>query len=161
GSVAHQGASGGGAARQPEPESEPSYQLDPPLRLRQAAQEPRTAAPAPRPVGSLPTILTASTGPPGPFTALPLTPAEQTRLAERPPAPRDRVLTWLASGDRVLLDEARRLLAPPRPAEPPPRSTAELLERLPGRNDLVGEAARWLAEDTGDFKSWSYYQKVA
>jgi hypothetical protein len=93
--------------------------------------------------------------------AVPLTPAEQARLAKLAPAARDKVLAWLATGDRVCLGEARRLLAPPRPPEPEPRTTADLLGRLPGRPDLVARAAQALAEDLDDARSWSYYAKLA
>jgi hypothetical protein len=121
---------------------------------RETARVPGTDARSTTPSASLPSA--AATAP-----AVPLTPAEQARLAELAPTARDKVLAWLATGDQVCLGEARRLLAPPPPPEPEPRTTAELLGRLPGRPELVARAAQALAEDLGDSRSWSYYARLA
>ena len=68
-----------------------------------------------------------------------------------------------ATCDPILAAEAARRTAPPPPPEPPPRSlpTPELLSKLPGRHDLIAAAAHRLAVDTGDLKSWGYYQRAA
>jgi hypothetical protein len=87
--------------------------------------------------------------------AVPLTPAEQARLAELAPAARDRVLTWLATGDRVCLGEARRLLAPQRAAPAPPGTTAELLVRVREDPSYVAAAAEVLSREFADAGSWS------
>jgi hypothetical protein len=87
--------------------------------------------------------------------AVPLTPAEQARLAELAPATRDRVLTWLATGDRICLGEARRQLAPPRAAPAPPGTTAELLVRVREDPSYVAASAAALAQEFGDAGSWS------
>jgi hypothetical protein len=92
-----------------------------------------------------------------------LTAAEQARLRELPEAAREQVLRWLATGDRICMEEARRLLGPPRPPEPPPWSlpTAELLLGLPGRPELVAAVAGRLAVELGDVRSFNYYRSVA
>jgi hypothetical protein len=98
--------------------------------------------------GTLPVVLTA---------------AEQARLRELPGPAREQVMRWLATGDRICTEEARRLLAPPRPPEPPPWSlpTDELLWGLPGRPDLVAAVASRLAAELGDVRSFNYYRSVA
>ena len=57
-------------------------------------------------------------------------------------------------GDRICTEEARRLLAPPLPSEPPSWSlpTDELLSGLPGRPDRVATAAGRLASELGDVR---------
>jgi hypothetical protein len=73
------------------------------------------------------------------------------------------VLTWLKLDDRICLGEARRLLSPPRPPDPPPWSlpTAELLAGLPGRPDRLAAAAGRLCAELKDPASYNYYQSVA
>jgi hypothetical protein len=92
-----------------------------------------------------------------------LTAPEQARLRELPEPAREQVLRWLATGDRLCTEEARRLLAPPLPPEPPPWSlpTAELLAGLPGRPELVVAAAGRLATELGDVRSFNFYRSVA
>jgi hypothetical protein len=92
-----------------------------------------------------------------------LTVPEQARLSELPEAAREQVLRWLATRDRICTEEARRLLAPPLPPEPPPWSlpTAELLSGLPGRPDRVAAAAGRLASELRDPHSFNYYRSVA
>jgi hypothetical protein len=92
-----------------------------------------------------------------------LTPEEQARFWELPAASQERILTWLGLGDRICLGEARKLLAPPPPAERPAWSlgTAELLSGLPGRPDRVAAAAGRLCEELGDPKSYNFYRSVA
>jgi hypothetical protein len=119
---------------------------------RPQAEPPRSsrAAPGARPAASAPRP-SAVAG----LSPVPLTAAEQARLAELAPAARDRVLTWLATGDRVCLGEARRLLAPPRAAPAPPRTTAELLVRVREDPSYVAASAAALAQEFGDAGSWS------
>ena len=92
-----------------------------------------------------------------------MTAPEQARLREMPEPGREQVLRWLATGDRICTEEARRLMAPPRPPEPPPWSlpTAELLSGLPGRPDRVSAVAGRLATELGDVRSFNYYRSVA
>jgi hypothetical protein len=58
------------------------------------------------------------------------------------------------TGDPILAAELARRTAPPAPPEPAPETlaTADLLDRLPGRYDLIMAAARRLSVETGDFK---------
>jgi hypothetical protein len=88
---------------------------------------------------------------------------EQARLRELPEPAREQVLRWLATGDRICVGEARKLLAPPPPPEPPPwsLSTAELLSGLPGRPDRVAAVAGRLATELGDVRSFNFYRSVA
>ncbi len=92
-----------------------------------------------------------------------LTAPEQARLRELPEPAREQVLRWLATGDRICTEEARKLLAPPPPPEPPPCTlpTAELLSGLPGRPDRVAAAAGRLAAELRDPHSFNYYRSVA
>ena len=92
-----------------------------------------------------------------------LTGPEQARLRELPEPAREQVLRWLVTGDRICVGEARRLLGPPRPPEPPPWSlpTAELLSGLPGRPDRVAAAAGRLAAELRDPRSFNFYRSVA
>jgi hypothetical protein len=92
-----------------------------------------------------------------------LTGPEQARLRELPEPAREQVLRWLATGDRICVGEARKLLAPPPPQEPPPwsLSTSELLSGLPGRPDRVAAAAGRLAAELRDPRSFNFYRSVA
>jgi hypothetical protein len=92
-----------------------------------------------------------------------LTAPEQARLRELPEPAREQVLRWLATGDRICVGEARKLLAPPPPPEPPPCTlpTAELLWGLPGRPHLVAAVAGRLAMELGDARSFNFYRSVA
>jgi hypothetical protein len=113
-----------------------------------------TTAPFPSPTPAIP---------PNYGVPVVLTAPEQARLREMPEPGREQVLRWLATGDRICTEEARRLLAPPRPPEPPPWSlpTAELLSGLPGRPDRVSAVAGRLATELGDVRSFNYYRSVA
>ena len=85
---------------------------------------------------------------------MPLTPEQQTRLAELPPLARDQVLTWLAMGDLILRREARKMLAPARASLSPlrhsPRRSSESVRilRIP---NLVAD---WLATTFDDRKTY-------
>jgi hypothetical protein len=64
------------------------------------------------------------------------------------------VVAWLGSGDRILIGEALRHLAP-RPTRPEmPARTEELLLRIREDPTWVPAAAELLAQDLGDRKSW-------
>jgi hypothetical protein len=92
-----------------------------------------------------------------------LTPGERARFWDLPEAARGRVLTWLGLGDRICVGEARKLLGPPPPREPPAWSlaTAELLAGLPGRPGRVAAAAGRLAAELRDPRSYNFYVSVA
>jgi hypothetical protein len=125
-----------------------------PRLVSQKASARTTTAPSPSPTPAIspthgaPVVLTAP---------------EQARLRELPEPAREQVLRWLATGDRICTEEARRLLGPPPPPEPPPWSlpTAELLSGLPGRPDRVAAAAGRLAAELGDMRSFNFYRSVA
>ena len=127
-----------GAIQRPRPEPETATPIS--ARCEPPPQPARTPEPAPSP--TTPTVLGAE---------------ESARLAALSPASRERVLTWLATGDRVLIAEARKRLAPPRQAPPPPASTAEMLTRIRECPTHVPQAAELLARDLDDRKSWSGY----
>jgi hypothetical protein len=91
----------------------------------------------------------------------PLTPAQQQRLDELNPVRRAQVLTWLATGDPILVGEARRVLAPCRAAQPPPRDLAELIARRGEDPAYAPLLAKGLAVELGDPTSFAYYWKVA
>lgn len=135
--------------RLPEPDPDP----DPPAPPAELPRPPALALPAPSPAP-----------PPAPAAELPaavvLTAEQGTRLRELPAATRDRVLTWLATGDRVLLAEARRVLAPPPEAKPAPASLPELLARIQDDPRHPAMAAELLAQDFNDRKSWRAFHKV-
>jgi hypothetical protein len=88
---------------------------------------------------------------------VPLTPEQQARLAALPTASRDQVLLWLATGDRILVAEARCKLAPPRPRPEAPKSLPELLGRIREDPSYPALAACELARALGDAKSYSGY----
>jgi hypothetical protein len=92
-----------------------------------------------------------------------LTAPEQARLRELPEPAREQVLRWLATGDKICVGEARKLLGPIPPPEPLPCAlpTAELLSGLPGRPDRVATAAGRLAAELRDPHSFNYYRSVA
>jgi hypothetical protein len=90
--------------------------------------------------------------------AVPLTPQEQDRLAELPEVTRDLVLAWLMSGDRILMAEARKKLAPPRPRPEAPKTLPEVLGRICEDPSFPALAADWLASALQDQKSYSGFK---
>ena len=126
----------------PEPQSRP---------LRKVGLGPRAACPTlgTPPAGSLP----APSPHPGP-ASLPLTPEQQARLAALPAASRDQVLLWLATGDPILVAEARSKLAPPRPQPEAPKTLPELLGRIREDPSYPALAASGLAAALQDQKSY-------
>ena len=104
------------------------------------------------PTGSLPAPA------PGPgLASLPLTPEQQTRLDALPTASRDQVLLWLATGDPILVAEARSKLALPRPRPEAPKTLPELLGRIREDPSYPALAASGLAAVLQDPKSYSGY----
>ena len=89
--------------------------------------------------------------------SLPLTPEQQARLAALPAASRDQVLLWLATGDPILVAEARSKLAPLRPQPEAPKTLPELLGRIREDPSYPALAASGLAAALQDQKSYSGY----
>ena len=116
--------------------------------LRKLGLGPRAARPA---------IKTPPAGSPAPSPALPLTPEQQARLAAMPAASRDQVLLWLATGDPILVAEARKKLAPLRPHLEAPKTLPELLGRIREDPSYPALAASGLAAALQDQKSYSGY----
>ena len=86
-----------------------------------------------------------------------MTPEQQARLAAMPAASRDQVLLWLATGDPILVAEARSKLAPPRLCPEAPRTLAELLGRIREDPSYPVLTASGLAAALRDQKSYSGY----
>jgi len=116
--------------------------------LRKLGLGPRSAYPA---------LKTPPAGSPAPSPALPLTPEQQARLAAMPAASRDQVLLWLATGDPILVAEARKKLAPLRPHLEAPRTLPELLGRIREVPSYPALAASGLAAALQDQKSYAGY----
>jgi Helix-turn-helix domain len=163
----------------PVPPSRPKPQFSEPDR-RPAPPPPIPASPAPRPASGLtpalpsrpraeavvPVLGTPSAGSsaiptPGPAPSaaqvLSLTPEQQARLASLPAASRDQVLRWLATGDPILVAEARSKLAPLRPRPETPQTLPELLGRIRQDPSYPALAASGLAAALQDQKSYSGY----
>ena len=147
---------------------------------RPAPPPPIPASPAPRPAPSptpalpsrpraeavAPVLGTPSAGSPaipipGPTPSaaqvLSLTPEQQARLASLPAASRDQVLRWLATGDPILVAEARSKLAPLRPQPEAPQTLPELLGRIRQDPSYPALAASGLAAALQDQKSYAGY----
>jgi hypothetical protein len=123
----------------PDPIAEPVPEPTP-----EPAPEP-AQEPAPEPLLAAPEMV----------PAVPLTPEEQARLAALPATARDQVLGWLATGDRILLAEARKLLAPPLARPKPPATLPELLGRVREDPGFPAAAASLLARELNDHKSYA------
>ena len=74
-----------------------------------------------------------------------------------PAASRDQVLLWLATGDPILVAEARKKLAPLRPCPEAPRTLPEVLSRIREDPSYPALAASGLAAAFQDPKSYSGY----
>jgi len=109
------------------------------------------------PRGARPAIKTPPAGSLGPSPALPLTPEQQARLAAMPVASRDQVLLWLATGDPILVAEARKKLAPLQSCPEAPRTLPELLGRIREDPSYPALAASGLAAALQDQKSYAGY----
>ncbi len=90
--------------------------------------------------------------------SLPLTPEQKARLDAMPAATRDLVLTWLLTGDPILVAEARKKLASPRPRPEAPRTLPEVLGRIREDPSFPALAADWLASTLQDRKSYSGFK---
>jgi hypothetical protein len=90
--------------------------------------------------------------------ALPLTPEQRAQLDALPAATRDLVLTWLLTGDPILVAEAKKKLAPLRPRPEAPRMLPEVLTRIREDPSFPALAADWLASALGDRKSYSGFK---
>jgi hypothetical protein len=96
-----------------------------------------------------------------PMTASPvpvLTPEQKARLDALPEATANLVLTWLLTGDRILVAEAKKKLAPPRPRPEAPRSVRETLERIREDPSYPALAASGLASLWSDQRSYSGFK---
>ncbi|HMB04949.1 MAG TPA: hypothetical protein VKP69_14565 [Isosphaeraceae bacterium] len=108
--------------------------------------EPPQAAPVPAP------------SPPTAGPALPLTPEQQARLDALPEATANMVLTWLLTGDPILVAEARKKLAPPPRRPETPRTLPEVLGRIREDPSFPSLAADWLSSSLEDRKSYSGFK---
>ncbi|HMB03273.1 MAG TPA: hypothetical protein VKP69_05970, partial [Isosphaeraceae bacterium] len=90
--------------------------------------------------------------------ALPLTAEQQARLDALPATTRDQVLTWLLTGDRILVAEAKKKLVPPRPRPEAPQTLPELLANIRADPSFPSLAADWLASSLQDRKSYSGFK---
>jgi hypothetical protein len=115
--------------------------IDPPPRV----EPPRSAqGPVPGPAKACP--------------ALPLTPEQKARLDALPEATANLVLTWLLTGDRILVAEAKKKLVPPRPRPEAPKTLPEVLGRIREDPSFPSLAADWLASALQDRKSYSGFK---
>jgi helix-turn-helix protein len=89
-----------------------------------------------------------------------LTPEQARRFEELSPAMRERVMAHLATGDRILVGEAHKILTPRPEPKPEPRSTAELLAQIQDRPIHAVWAAEELARAFNDRKSWRGFRAV-
>jgi hypothetical protein len=90
--------------------------------------------------------------------ALPLTPEQQARLEALPASTRDLVLSWLLTGDRILVAEARKKLAPPPRRPEAPKTLPDLLANIRADPAFPARAADWLASALQDRKSYSGFK---
>jgi hypothetical protein len=134
--------------------SDPSAPGDPPVAAQAAPHAIRVVPSGPPPHRSPPPL--SSPREAGP--ALPLTAEQQARLEALPAATRDLVLTWLLTGDRILVAEARKKLAPPRPRPAAPRTLPEVLVRIREDPSFPSLAADWLASALQDRRSYSGFK---
>jgi hypothetical protein len=108
--------------------------------------EPPQAAPVPAP------------SPPTAGPALALTAEQQARLESLPASTRDLVLSWLLTGDRILVAEAQKKLAPPPRRPEAPRTLPEVLGRIREDPSFPALAADWLSSALEDRKSYSGFK---
>ena len=137
-------------------QSIPSSELDPPALV--AAPEPRPGlarVPRVEPPRSAP-VPAPSPAKAGP--ALPLTPEQQARLEALPEATANLVLTWLLTGDPILVAEAKKKLVPPRPRPEAPQTLPEVLGRIREDPSFPSLAADWLSSSLQDRKSYSGFK---
>jgi hypothetical protein len=152
----------------PEPTAEPTLAPPPlaplaPVQALPPASEagPREACPAisTSPAGSTPKAVPSPTTSPAKAGPAPvLTPEQKARLDALPEATANLVLTWLLTGDRILVAEAKKKLAPPpsRPAAPP--TVRDLLARVREDPSYPALAASGLCRLWSDQKSFSGFK---
>jgi hypothetical protein len=87
-----------------------------------------------------------------------LTPEQKARLDALPEATANLVLTWLLTGDPILVAEAKKKLAPPRPRPEAPRTLPEVLGRIREDPSFPSLAADWLSSALEDRKSYSGFK---
>ena len=137
----------------------PTLGTPPALLAPGPAPGPTTALPSwPRAEAARPALKTPPAGSPAPSPALPLTPEQQARLDAMPAAARDQVLIWLATGDPILVAEARKKLAPLRPCPEAPRTLPELLGRIREDPSFPALAAAGLVAALDDPKSYGGFK---
>jgi hypothetical protein len=83
---------------------------------------------------------------------------QQARLDALPAATRDLVLTWLLTGDPILVAEAKKKLVPLRPRPEAPKTLPEVLGRIREDPSFPALAADWLASALQDRKSYSGFK---
>jgi hypothetical protein len=87
-----------------------------------------------------------------------LTPEQKARLDALPEASANLVLTWLLTGDPILVAEAKKKLAPPPRRPEAPRTLPEVLGRIREDPSFPALAADWLASSLQDRKSYSGFK---
>jgi hypothetical protein len=87
-----------------------------------------------------------------------LTPEQKARLDALPEATANLVLTWLLTGDRILVAEARKKLAPPPRRPEAPRTLPELLANIRADPSYPARAADWLCTALNDRKSYNGFK---
>jgi hypothetical protein len=129
--------------------SDPSAPGDPPVSAAQAAPRAIPVAPS----GPTPHSSPREAGP-----TLPLTAEQKARLDALPTATRDLVLTWLLTGDPILVAEAKKKLVPPRPRPEAPQTLPEVLGQIREDPSFPALAADWLCTVLNDRKSYSGFK---
>jgi hypothetical protein len=87
-----------------------------------------------------------------------LTPEQKARLDALPEATANLVLTWLLTGDPILVAEAKKKLVPPRPRPEAPRSLRETIARIREDPSYPALAASGLCRLWSDQKSFSGFK---
>jgi hypothetical protein len=87
-----------------------------------------------------------------------LTAEQKAQLDALPAATRDLVLTWLLTGDPILVAEAKKKLVPPRPRPEAPQTLLELLANIRADPSYPARAADWLCTTLQDRKSYSGFK---
>jgi hypothetical protein len=112
----------------------------------------------PRPLEPSPATPVPAPSPTTAGPALPLTAEQRARLDALPAATRDLVLTWLLTGDPILVAEAKKKLVPPPRRPEAPRSVRETLERIREDPSYPALAASGLASLWSDQRSYSGFK---
>jgi hypothetical protein len=137
-------------------QSELRPELDSPAPV--TAQDAPRAIPVPLAGPTPKAVPSPATSPSTASPALPLTPEQQARLEVLPASTRDLVQTWLLTGDRILVAEAKKKLAPPPQRPEAPRTLPEVLGRIREDPAFPALAADWLSSALQDRKSYSGFK---